>query len=228
MSNEFRNILAVDTVTTDLQLAIRFDHDRVVKSSTPVERSHGQQVFRKISDLAESAGVASDAFDLLIGSVGPGSFTGLRIGLAALKGMAVALEKPLVGVSLFELAAARLGAENLPVELVIPFIRDSYFIVTLSSGTVEIDQVRTLSNSELAGLELEKPTYAIGFDQSGFQLIEELRPGIKRIEYDAADLLETGLAKMTREGAGEMPSLEPMYIQKSQAELRFEERQRKQ
>src|SRR5512147_1747748 len=98
------NLLAIDTATATLRLALKFGEDRLVKSSERVERSHGQMLMRKIENLCGSASVAPDQIGGIAVAIGPGSFTGLRIGLAAAKGMAVALDIPIVGVSHFDIA----------------------------------------------------------------------------------------------------------------------------
>ena len=71
---------------------------------------HGREIAPSIRALLEELGVALGAVDLIACDIGPGSYTGLRVGLAAAKGLALALGKPLVGVaSLDALAEAALG-----------------------------------------------------------------------------------------------------------------------
>ena len=99
---EFRdeNILAIDCSGKELNLGLRFGHDRTVKLSIEAGRSHGQLIIEKISELLNSAEIKVKQLRALVVSTGPGSFTGLRIALAAAKGMATALNIPAVGVSL--------------------------------------------------------------------------------------------------------------------------------
>lgn len=59
--------------------------------------------------LLEHAGVTLDAVDAFAVATGPGSFTGLRIGIATMQGLAFATGKPLVGISAFDALAARAG-----------------------------------------------------------------------------------------------------------------------
>ena len=96
---DFDNILAIDTATDILRLAIRFGGDRLVKSTEAVEKSHGQILFKKIRELMESAAIKPADLDGIAVGIGPGSFTGLRIGLAAAKGYCYALNIPLAGIS---------------------------------------------------------------------------------------------------------------------------------
>ncbi len=71
---------------------------------------HGRDIAPSIRSLLEERGLAPGAIDLIACDIGPGSYTGLRVGLAAAKGLALALRKPLVGVaSLDAMAEAARG-----------------------------------------------------------------------------------------------------------------------
>jgi tRNA threonylcarbamoyladenosine biosynthesis protein TsaB len=60
---------------------------------------HGREIAPSIRALLEELGLPIEAIDLIACDVGPGSYTGLRVGLAAAKGLALALQKPLLGVA---------------------------------------------------------------------------------------------------------------------------------
>ena len=71
---------------------------------------HGREIAPSIQSLLEELGLKLASIDLIACDLGPGSYTGLRVGLAAAKGLALALGKPLVGVaSLDAMADAALG-----------------------------------------------------------------------------------------------------------------------
>jgi len=59
---------------------------------------HGRELAPSIARLSEDTGVSLQALDLVAVDIGPGSFTGLRVGLAAAKGLCLALSKPILGV----------------------------------------------------------------------------------------------------------------------------------
>ena len=60
---------------------------------------HGREIAPSIEAILKDAGLAVGAIELIACDIGPGSYTGLRVGLAAAKGLALALKKPLVGVA---------------------------------------------------------------------------------------------------------------------------------
>jgi len=223
--NSFENVLAIDTSSSMLRLALQFGHDRIAKLSEDVGISHGSTLMRKIQDLLDSAGIAVGQIDAVVACTGPGSFTGLRVGLAAVKGIAQALDIPVVGVSLFDIAAAGLRSHGGPVCVVLPFKRDACFVAVVTTGRFDPEAIEAVPLDRLAAFLNGRAVTTIGLD-----LPPSASPPAStvpaRIEYDAADLLRLGLARLTAEGPDDLGALEPLYIQKSQAELRFEQRRK--
>jgi len=224
----YRNILAVDTATATLRLGMCFGRDRRVKSDSPAERSHGQMIIRRIDDLCQSAGLQKRDIEAIVVSLGPGSFTGLRIGLAAVKGIAVALGIPVAGVSLFEVAAHKLRNVTGPVLLLIHHRRDSSFVVEIESGSHDIEAIREVALMDLQGIIGNRRVLLIGVDRFAIPTGSDIATRVETLDYDALDLLDVGIAKLSGGAAGDIAGLEPMYVQKSQAEIRFEARQKKQ
>jgi len=223
--HQYLNILAIDTATMHLRLALSFGGDRQVKSDNLMERTHGQVLFKKIDELFQSAGLDQKALEALVVCIGPGSFTGLRIGLAGAKGMAMALGIPIVGINLFELAAYKLRNYPEPVVLLLPHRRDEFFMATIEEGAYNLSDVGTISASSVREVVSGKKVRLIGFNEDMFPLEPDATTMVQILEYDATDLLYLGLKRLTSEGPDDIASLEPMYLQSSQAEIRFEERQ---
>ena len=222
-----KNVLAIDTTTSTLHLAIAFAGDRLVKLNEDVGNSHGQMLVRKISDLLISAGIGVADLHALTCSTGPGSFTGLRIGLAAAKGIAVAHDIPVVGVSLFDIAGYRLRDSVDPAWVAVPFKRDECFATEISNGTYEVDDIKAVPHMELPRLVGRQAVWGIGlelgeiFAAAGSDVIPET------LEYDAADMLHIGIERLNSGLIDDLTLLEPMYLQKSQAEIRFARKNRK-
>ena len=97
------NILAIETATEACSVALwlaRGDGGpRCVESSEQTPRSHTQRLLPMIERLLQDHGLTVSDLDLLACSQGPGAFTGLRIGIAAVQGLAFALDLPVVPVS---------------------------------------------------------------------------------------------------------------------------------
>ena len=223
----FDNLLAIETSSTHLKLALSFGGDRLVKSDEEIERSHGQIIVRKIGNLLASAGITQTDIQGLIVSTGPGSFTGLRIGLAAAKGMAVGLNIPIVGVSLFEVAAWRLRSEPEPVLVATQVRRDELLIGSVSNGKFDLASVMAVPLTSLRRFAGHTPVIGLGPAARNLEAIQPIG-GRAELEIDPADLLYVGRAKFEAGETAELASLEPLYIQKSQAEIRFEQRRQQQ
>jgi len=217
------NVLAIDSATRNLNLALRFGGDRSVKSSSIVEKTHGQIIIKKIEELFQSGGGNIDNLQAVVVSLGPGSFTGLRIGLAAAKGIAVAREIPLVGVGLFEIAARRLGA-NAGAHLLIPSRKGEYYVASADNTAPRHDSIQVVAESDLSALIGRGPVYGIGFDP--VPVLSSIIPGLvgEELEYDGGDLLQVGLEKLRLPEPSDPAALEPIYLQKAIAEIRFDQR----
>ncbi|MFH1372468.1 MAG: tRNA (adenosine(37)-N6)-threonylcarbamoyltransferase complex dimerization subunit type 1 TsaB [bacterium] len=221
-NNRFQNILAIDTSSSYLRLAVSSGVDRIVKLNERVDRSHGRLIVKKMGDLMLSGGLKPDDLQALVVCTGPGSFTGLRIGLAAAKGMAVALDIPIVGISLFQMAAHRLRDEDHKVRIVIGLNRDECLLAPVGKGSFDAADIRVVAYTELATVVGEDRLLGVG-----------VTPDLGRvdrtdlIEYDAADLLTLGQNRLTVGDYDDLAALEPLYVQKSRAELRFEQQPKK-
>ncbi|MBU8933732.1 MAG: tRNA (adenosine(37)-N6)-threonylcarbamoyltransferase complex dimerization subunit type 1 TsaB [candidate division Zixibacteria bacterium] len=222
-----RILLGIDTSSRYLRLGLTFGGDRLVQSNEESERSHGQFIIKKIGELFQSASLQPAALEGIVVCVGPGSFTGLRIGLAAAKGMVTALDIPLVPVTVFEIAAFRLRHVKETVHVVIPLNRDECIVGPVKDGDCEQELARVVKYNQLFETVGNDAVAAMGF------LLHERYPEVPVVDYtdqldwQAADLLHLGREKLLKGEIADPAILEPLYLQKSQAEIRFEERQQK-
>ena len=222
MADTLIHILAVDSSTNHLKLALGYGGDRVVKSDEIVDQSHGQVILKKVDALFQSAGIDKSDLDAIVVSVGPGSFTGVRIGIAAAKGIAVALEIPIVAVNLFELAAFKLAAIAEPVQVIVPFKKEEFFVVPVSDGQYDLGRLRTMTIEEV-GVLCGKSKFAVAdekFQEMSAAYFEHNFSD--RLRIDASDLLQCAQVKLEKKQFADIINLEPMYIQKSQAEINFD------
>ncbi len=95
-------ILALDSSSLSASCALLCDG--VLEGEGYINRglTHSETLMPMVEDMLHRTGIALREVDLFATAIGPGSFTGLRIGIAAIKGMAFALDKPCVPVSTLE------------------------------------------------------------------------------------------------------------------------------
>lgn len=99
-------LLAIDTATRQISLALHDGSTLRAEFTWPSENQHTVQLMPGIQRLLSQAGVKPSDLSAYAVTIGPGSFTGLRIGVAAAKGMAAASDAPLVGINTLEVVAA--------------------------------------------------------------------------------------------------------------------------
>jgi tRNA threonylcarbamoyl adenosine modification protein YeaZ len=137
-------VLAIDTAL-DACAAGVLDTDSgqlIAHESLSMKRGHAEALMPLIARVIESADVAFAALDRIAATTGPGSFTGLRVGLSAARGIALAANKPAVGVTTLMAYAAPIVGENResPVISVIDARHDHVYFQAVSGDGSELIQ----------------------------------------------------------------------------------------
>lgn len=112
-------VLAIDTAGTGCFAAL-YDSDKDIvlgAAGADIGRGHAERLMEFVDAALEAAGIDLPAIDRVAVTIGPGSFTGIRVGVAAARGLALALGVPAVGVStLAALAADRPGPSLIAID----------------------------------------------------------------------------------------------------------------
>ena len=98
--------LAIDTTGPDCAGALRRAGEEAIVLSEPIGRGHAERLMPMLEELLAGAGAGWADVEAIACCRGPGSFTGLRVGLAAARGLALAADLPLHGVTVFDAFAA--------------------------------------------------------------------------------------------------------------------------
>jgi tRNA threonylcarbamoyladenosine biosynthesis protein TsaB len=113
MGGEPRRVLAIDAALAACSVAVLAEGRIAARRFETMTRGHAERLLPMVREVVGEAGFGFEAIDLLAVTVGPGHFTGLRVGLAAAKGLALALGRPLAGVTTLEAVAASAPEEPL-------------------------------------------------------------------------------------------------------------------
>jgi tRNA threonylcarbamoyladenosine biosynthesis protein TsaB len=105
-------ILAIDTATATCSVAIGHDNSVVSEILRDRGKTHASMVMNLVDQALSAAGMKTKDIDAYAVTVGPGSFTGLRIGLAAVKGLAFSHNKPIAGIMSLDALAAPIPAST--------------------------------------------------------------------------------------------------------------------
>ena len=98
-------LLAIDTATDRVSLALDDGAEILAEHNWLCANNHTVELAPRVEHMLRTAGVRADALDALAVALGPGSFTGLRIGLAFAKGLALAHSLPLLGIPTLSIVA---------------------------------------------------------------------------------------------------------------------------
>src|SRR5229473_7113715 len=107
-------ILAIDTALDACAAAV-LDTDAskiVAQESVGMKRGHAEALMPLIARVMKASGIAFSGLDRVAVTTGPGSFTGLRVGLSAARGIALAANKPVVGLTTLTAYAAPVVSQN--------------------------------------------------------------------------------------------------------------------
>lgn len=129
-------ILALDTTTRGGSVAVLRDDRLLALVPGDAARSHSERLPGEIEAALALAGLQRGDIDLLGVATGPGAFTGLRIGLAAMQGLAMTLARPVIGVSALDALAAEASTGG--IDLVAPWMdaqRGDVFATLLDVST---------------------------------------------------------------------------------------------
>lgn len=215
-------LLAVETSTLAGGVAILEDDRLRGEYLLDVSATHSERLLPAIDRLLADAGWGPSDLQGLAVAVGPGSFTGLRIGLSAVKGLALALGVPVAAVPTLDAMAAALPYASLPV---CPVLDARKGEVYCSLYRWEGEAVRrewdytALAPAALAA-RLSEPTILLG---DGAHLVltanARLAPPHRRVPSPGA-VAVLGLARLEAGDAVAAAALTPIYLRPSEAELK--------
>jgi tRNA threonylcarbamoyl adenosine modification protein YeaZ len=123
------NLLAIDTALEACSVAVAAAGRPPVLRSEIIGRGHAERLFGMLSSAMAEAGLAFPALGRIAVTIGPGSFTGIRVGIAAARGLALVVGCPVVGIGTLPLvaAAARGAGGARPVLAVLDAKRDEVY-----------------------------------------------------------------------------------------------------
>ena len=200
--------------------------------SAPAQPGHAETLLHRLGVILETGGHEMKDVDLVVFGIGPGTFTGLRIGMSTAKGIAASCGASIKGVPTLEAIARSAGVDGLVVPLLDAGRGEIYaamYRVSQKAGLpacTMISSERVINPSRFpdltSGISREEPVYLTG---SGAQKYREELTGMgillpPRTGAPGAYLLALrGLELFHRDGPDDPMTLEPNYIRKPEAKL---------
>ena len=225
------NILAVETSTMLGGVAIANDTLGIITElRINVRATHSERLITGIDFALKQAGITISDIDAFGVSIGPGSFTGLRIGLSTIKGFSYSTGKPVVSVPTLEAFAWNFPYSKYPVCIMLDARkkevyaavfrwRDDNFERIVSEVSIRpVDLLKSLEGPVIFAGEGALLYREAIIDISGSNAI--LAPPQCMVP-SPANVAYLGLRKATAEYFSEPVSLAPSYLRKSEAEIKF-------
>ena len=229
-------ILAIDTATMVSSVAVA-DKDRLLAELTVQTRlTHSETLLPHVEQALKLAGVEKAALEGVAVSLGPGSFTGLRIGLAAAKAIAYGLDIPIFGIPTTEALAWHYPV---PGVAVVPFIdaqKGNVYSAVYQwqeEGFAEISPVQVYTMEEALELCGAQPVHVLAVGDMAVKRLagrEDLPSNVQvppphMVMPRAANVAMAGLKRLAAGQEDSVMNLEPVYIRRSEAEVLWEKRQ---
>jgi tRNA threonylcarbamoyladenosine biosynthesis protein TsaB len=229
-------ILGIDTATPQAGCAIG-GHEGVIASfSSSKGKRHAETLVPAIDFMCRQAHVELDEIGAIAVDVGPGLFTGLRVGVAAAKAMASALRVPMVGVSSLDLLAFPLRWTNRRIVSVVDARRGEVFFASyrqVPGGVQRLSEPQVCTPDELCSEIVATGDECLAVGDGARRYAEQLCD-LTRLEVaDAglaypspASLVQLAHARALREDFVKPWELQPVYLRKADAEINWVSRER--
>ena len=188
--------------------------DRLCAQTELIGTGHAERLMAMVSDVLAEAAIAPREVDLIAATVGPGSFTGVRVGLSAALGLAQALGAPVCGVTTLEAVAASALAAGAaaPLLVAIDARRGEVHAQLFAGDGTPLNAPALLPLAEAAGLCANAKACA----GSGATLVEPTVPALMQ-DRATGDLRDIARIATARHAAGRDLPPRPLYLRGADA-----------
>lgn len=229
------NTLTIDTSSNSCSVAILKDFNLLGEININYKLQHSQQLMPIIDNLLKSLDLKPLDLDNLCLSIGPGSFTGLRIGLSLIKGMALALNIPIYSANSLEILSYELLGTNSYIMPMIDALRGGYYngIYKFNDENLEVirgPQINTISEIKETIKDLKDDVIIVGDilgtkESNKLKLIDNIILGNSKHSIPRALNIPYLLKdRILVKDAEDINSLTPLYMRRSQAENEYEKK----
>jgi tRNA threonylcarbamoyladenosine biosynthesis protein TsaB len=147
-----RPVLAIDTALGSCAAAV-YDAglgETLAAESIDMDRGHAEAIMPMVERVVRTSRVDFEDMERIVTTVGPGSFTGLRVGIAAARGFGLASDKPVVGVSTLDALTAPYvtETETVPIVGAIDARHNNFYLQMIGAGGRKLVTPRVLSMAE--------------------------------------------------------------------------------
>ena len=223
-------ILGIDSSTPQCSVALLKNQSISSQILTDPKPSYSNHLLALVDRVLSDAGESLRAVDGFAITTGPGSFTGLRVGLSLVKGFVLALEKPFVGVGTLEALAATVDAPELPVCAVLDARKQEVYagVFEWKDGSWTRTGKDDVLPPEALAARIQHKTCFVGSGVGTYSSLWQERLGDRFLdgtalqkESMAASVARLGAARFERERSFDLNTLTIEYLRKPEAEIKY-------
>jgi len=230
-------ILSIDSATAAATCAILNDDNVLGEITFNYKKQHSLILMPIIDELFNNTGINISDIDAFVASKGPGSFTGLRIGLSTIKGLSQGTGKPFVTVSTLDSLANNLAYTDGIICPILDALRDNVYTALYTFDNYELNRTSdyiNISIDELINI-LKNKNCNISFVGDGVaKFKEKLIANLPAVHFapshlnlaKASSLGELGLKLLSKGTYDDLYASVPIYLRKPQAEREYEQKMR--
>ena len=227
-------ILAIDSSAVSCSVAVSEDKQILAAQFVNNGLTHSQTMMPMVDAVLKKAGLSAADIDLFAVTNGPGSFTGVRIGVAAVKGLAFAHGTPCIGLSTLEVIAANVSKCDAIAIACMDARRNQVYTATFESGSLKrlsADEACAIKDMTERINSYNQPVYLAGDGAKlAYEVLKEQCPRVHLV--DESELYQDArracaLAYEYKDKAYESALLVPRYLRLSQAERELKKRKDK-
>ena len=231
-------ILGIDTSSNASSVSVIEDNKLICEYTINTKTTHSQKLMPMIENMLSISSININEIDMIAICVGPGSFTGLRIGMATAKAIARVNNLPIIGVNSLEILAGNMNLCDKKICSILDAQRNQVY-----TGRYKFENGSIVELQPIDVVEIEKLLEEISNDSEEWILVgeavykyEDKIKEIKNIRIPSPSHNVTkasSLCSIAREKYNKnidiynCYNINPMYIRKSQAEVQYEEKMKR-
>lgn len=238
-------ILSIDTASNVCGVSILENNELICKLDTNTGRTHSENLMPMIQNTFDKTGLTLKDIELIVCDIGPGSFTGIRIGVATAKAFLDSLQIPCIGVSSLEVLAYNIVKESIKTKYICSIIDSKndncYFalyeinnncletLIEPQAGTIE-DTLSILKSYCEDTLEEDLSIIFVGDGSEIYKdkIVQTFsNANFAHSENNILNSYSLGLAGLYKYNSGiEFDEVLPLYLKKPQAQRQLEEKEK--
>ncbi|MEG1285389.1 MAG: tRNA (adenosine(37)-N6)-threonylcarbamoyltransferase complex dimerization subunit type 1 TsaB [Romboutsia sp.] len=228
-------VLGIDTSSMATSIAVIEDNKLICEYTVNTKKTHSQKIMPMIENMLESSDLNIKEIDMIAVSIGPGSFTGLRISMATAKAIAHVRNLPIVAVNSLENLACNMNLCDKKICSILDAQRTQVYTAKYkfeNNELVELEEVDVLEIEELINNLNQSNEEWIIVGEAVYKYEELIKkssniqiPAPSHNVTKASSLCSLAVEKYKKNiDVHDCYTINPMYIRKSQAEVQYDEK----